>query len=74
MITLIIWILMATFCYMLAEKQGRNRGLATVLGLGLGIFAVIGYLIAGYANKCRFCHEKIRPNAVVCKHCGKQQH
>ena len=73
MITLIVWICMAALCYMIAEKNGRSTGLAICLGILFGIFAVIGYLIAGTANKCRFCHEGIKPNALICKHCGKQQ-
>jgi hypothetical protein len=31
----------------MAEKQGRNTVLAAVLGLIFGLFAIVGYLIAG---------------------------
>lgn len=34
-------------CYKLAEKQNRNEILGAVLGVLFGVFAVIGYWIAG---------------------------
>lgn len=35
------------WCYSLAKKQGRNTVLGALLGFLFGIFAVIGYYIAG---------------------------
>lgn len=46
-LSLIVWGLCGFGCYKLAENQGRNTTVAAVLGVLLGIFAVIGYLIAG---------------------------
>ena len=46
-ISLLIWVACAFGCYKLAEKQGRNTVLGAVLGLLFGLFAVVGYLIAG---------------------------
>ena len=34
-------------CYSLAGKQGRNEIIGAVLGVVFGLFAVIGYWIAG---------------------------
>ena len=34
-------------CYKLASKQGRNEIIGAVLGVLFGVFAVIGYWIAG---------------------------
>ena len=34
-------------CYKLASKQGRNEIIGAVLGVLFGVFAVIGYAIAG---------------------------
>lgn len=34
-------------CYKLAEKQGRNPITGAVLGVVFGVFAAIGYWIAG---------------------------
>lgn len=47
---LLIWALMIWGSYKLAEKNGRDTGLAIVLGFFFGIFAVVGYLLAGPKN------------------------
>ncbi len=46
-LSVLIWIACGFACYKLAEKQGRNTVLAAVLGVVFGLFAVVGYLIAG---------------------------
>lgn len=47
LLVLIVWALMGFWCYKIAEKHNRNKGLAAVLGVLFGIFAVLGYYIAG---------------------------
>ena len=44
---IIIWLLCGFVCYMIAQKNGRNEWLGALLGSLFGIFAIIGYLIAG---------------------------
>ena len=39
--------LFAIICFKMAESRGRNKALAAALGFFFGIFAVIGYAIAG---------------------------
>lgn len=51
MFTLLIAILWGYICYRMAEKRGRDTFLAAVLGAAFGIFAVIGYAIAGDKQK-----------------------
>lgn len=46
-ITLAFWVLWVVLCYKIAEKNHRNIGLACVMGLLFGLFAVIAYLIIG---------------------------
>lgn len=46
-IQLIVIILMSVWCYNIADKNGRDTTLAAILGFLFGIFAVIGYYIAG---------------------------
>lgn len=41
---------MGFWCYNIAEKNNRNKGLAAVLGVLFGIFAAGGYYIAGKKN------------------------
>lgn len=50
LISIMVWCLCGFGCYKLAEKQGRDKTIAVVLGVLCGIFAVIGYLIAGDKN------------------------
>lgn len=45
--TLIIWGLCGFGCYKIAESNDRDTTTAAVLGVLFGVFAVIGYLIAG---------------------------
>ena len=45
--TLLIAILWGYICYKMAEKRGRDIFLAAILGALFGLFAVIGYAIAG---------------------------
>ena len=68
----IIWMVFAGICWYIADKNGRNVPLAVVLGFLLGIFAVIGYAIAGSVSKCPSCKESIRPDAKLCKHCNTE--
>ena len=45
--SLLFLILLCYICYRMAEKRGRDTFLAAVLGALFGVFAVIGYAIAG---------------------------
>ena len=47
LISLVIWVLLALWCKKIAEKNHRDEGIAVLLGFLFGIFAVIGYYIAG---------------------------
>lgn len=46
-LTIVIWCLCGWACYSMAERQGRDKTLGAVLGVIFGIFAIIGYAIAG---------------------------
>ena len=45
--TLLVAFLWGYICYRMAEKRGRDVTIAAVLGALFGVFAVIGYAIAG---------------------------
>lgn len=47
LLTLVVWCLCGWGCYKLAETNGRNKTLAAVLGILFGLFAVLGYALAG---------------------------
>jgi len=44
---LIIILLFGFWCMKIAEKNGRKKGRAFVLGMLFGLFSVIGYYMAG---------------------------
>lgn len=45
--TLLIAVLWGYICYKMAEKRHRDTTLGAILGALFGLFAVIGYAIAG---------------------------
>ena len=47
LLLIILWDICIWACYYIAEKNGRNPVLATILGLLFSMFAVVGYTIAG---------------------------
>lgn len=48
--TILVSILWGYICFKMAEKRGRDTFLAALLGALFGIFAVVGYAIAGDKN------------------------
>lgn len=48
---LVIWLTLGYITMLMARKRGRNEILAFALGFLLGLFAIIGYAIAGNKNK-----------------------
>lgn len=48
--TLLMSILWGYICYRMAEKRNRDTIIAAIIGACFGIFAVIGYAIAGNKN------------------------
>ena len=48
--TLLVAFLWGYICYRMAEKRGRDVTIAAILGALFGVFAVIGYAIAGDKN------------------------
>ena len=47
LITLLFAVLWGYLCYRMAEKRGRDTTLGAILGALFGVFAIIGYAIAG---------------------------
>ena len=45
--SLLVAFLWGYICYRMAEKRGRDVTIAAILGALFGVFAVIGYAIAG---------------------------
>ena len=45
--SILVAILWGYICYRMAEKRGRDVTIEAILGALFGVFAVIGYAIAG---------------------------
>ena len=63
--------------YLAAQKRGFSTVGGVVGGLLLGPLALLLFLVDGIASrsekqkKCPFCAEWVKPDAITCKHCGK---
>lgn len=72
-----VMLVFAFVCSHIADGRGRGKGACFFWGLLAGPIALIALLLmpkdeAGLGHvKCRFCAEYVKPDAVVCKHCGR---
>ena len=74
---LLLWVIVGGLVgAFIGERKGR-AGQGAILGIILG---PIGWLVVGLGpdynqakdtKKCPFCAELVKPEAKVCKHCGR---
>ena len=62
----------------IAGRKGRHPVgwfiLCALVPLLIVVLAVLPPMVSrGYTKKCLYCAEIIREDAVVCKHCGRDQ-
>ena len=59
----------------IAKNKGRDSISWFFIGLLLGPFGLIWALVVrdGALKKCPYCSELIKSDALICKHCGRDQ-
>ena len=70
MIIIPIWVLCGIVAAMIGSNKGAG-GAGFLLGVLLGPFGIlIALFMRGEQKTCPFCAEIVKPNAILCKHCG----
>ena len=69
----IVWVVCGLLAGVINQDKGRTFFAGFALGLLLGPLGVIFALISSKKSldtaTCPYCQERVRPGAVVCKHC-----
>jgi hypothetical protein len=81
----IIWIICGGIAAMIASSKGGSGAIGFLVGVLLGPFGIIAaffmgdekklqerQITTGDSKKCPRCAELVKPDALVCKHCGNE--
>lgn len=79
---LIFWLLCGVVSAVVASNKGRNGCAWFIGGMLLGPIGIVLILVAspneqglvrsGTLKKCPYCAEMIKPEAKVCRYCGRE--
>lgn len=67
----LIWCLFGIVAAVIANTKGRSGCGWFLLGMLFGPFALVIALLPSMAQReCPYCAERVREEAIKCKHCG----
>ena len=73
LLIMFVWLLCGLWAGSINKGKGHSYAAGFILGVLLGPIGVILAAISGKVDldtaTCPYCQEKVRPGAVVCKHC-----
>ena len=69
---IVIWIISGFIASYIYKNRGRPGIVGFLAGFLLGPLGIILALVTpSNLPKCPYCAEHVRPEAIVCKHCGR---
>jgi hypothetical protein len=72
-IVILVWVILGLIAAYIYNQKGRSAAVGCMGGFILGpIGILLALLTRPNLKKCPYCAEYIKPEAVVCKHCGKE--
>jgi hypothetical protein len=81
---LLLWLVVAAITGMVASRRGRSGGTWFVLGFLFSFFALLALMMMpdlseeqqaednAALRRCPYCAERIRREAIRCKHCHSE--
>ena len=71
MVFVILAVIFAPLCYLVARRKNRNVYYAIIWGILMSWIALLAYLCLEYLAICPNCGTAIKTNSRICWKCGK---
>ena len=70
---ILVWVVLGLIGGYIYSRKGRSAVVGFLGGFILGpIGLILALLTRSNLKKCPYCAEYIKPEAKVCKHCGRE--